>query len=139
MRALTLFIICLLLGACGIPKEGKEGASGKDGAPGIDGQSPIIVTQAKVPAGQCVEVAENIWVENIHNGAIYDVYYNDECKDSKGEYCDNVEPSFGNSGRLGPDKPGGGEHCLIETTFISGQRYGNDLSIVVMEFNTEAY
>lgn len=113
--------------------EGPAGIDGRDGRDGVDGSAPIVVTSVNVPDGQCVQIAQNIWAENIHNGEIFDVYYNDQCKDSLGEYCDNVVPSEGSTGSVNPYQ-GSGTVCWADNYQISGSRDGNDILVRVIEF-----
>ena len=116
------------------PVPGQDGADGRDGQDGTDGNDAVILTTIPVEAGKCVKVADGIYVENIRNGLVFDVYANDQCKDKLGEYCDNVEPSFGSSGVLGENKPGGAEVCWADNRMLSGERVGNDLLIRVLDF-----
>lgn len=108
---------------------------GQPGLPGAPGQDAVILTEHKVPANSCTKIRDGLYVESIRNSQIFDVYSNDKCKDSLGEYCDNVEPSFGSSGQLGPNQPGGGEICWAGRTMVAGEKVNNDLIIRVVDFN----
>lgn len=118
------------------PADGQDGADGIDGE---DGEDAVVYSEVPVPAGQCVEVADGVWVENIQNGRLIDVYMNDQCKDSLGEYCDNVIPSYGRSGRLDDDPhPGSGTTCWADNLLILAHKPGKndvDLTIKVIDFN----
>ena len=120
------------------PEPGQDGRDGVDGAPGQDGEDAVMLSIYKVPKGACTKVGKNLYVENIRSGQIFDVYMNDQCSDRLGEYCDNVEPSFGSSGVLGENKPGGAEVCWADNRMVSGERIGDDLKIRVLDFNIQA-
>lgn len=106
----------------------------KSGNDGKDGIVPLI--QINVAAGSCTEVYPSVYVENINHGEIYDVYYNDQCTDSLGEYCDNVETSYGSSGTFGSNKKGNGGVCWADKLFITGSQEDDDsITIRVMDFN----
>ena len=107
----------------------------EDGAPGRDGSDGAILTEHKVPANKCVKLAEDLYVENIRNGQVYDVYEEPGCNVEATEYCDNVEPSFGGHNPLGPNQPGGAEVCWAGKRMLSGEKVGNDLHIRVITFN----
>ena len=53
-----------------------------------------------MPVNSCTQVDDNIWVQAHDLGENYDVYFNENCRDAQGEFCDNVAPSFGNSGEF---------------------------------------
>lgn len=112
-------------------------SDGKDGQNGEDGKDSVTLYQTQVDKNKCVQVYPNIYVENINNGEIFDVYSNDSCSDTLGEYCDNVKASYGSSGQGGSDKKGSGEVCSIDKLQITGQRDKNDnsLTINVFDFN----
>lgn len=101
----------------------------------------VLFSQAKVGEGECFEVYPGLFVENIKNGTLMDVYYNNLCKDDLGEYCDNVETSFGDSGTFGNNQYGAGEVCwgrdFHNGIQITGQRDLQDNSIIVniLDFN----
>lgn len=131
----TLELPAPVAGPPGAP--GQDGTDGTDGQDGQDGEDAVLLTQAKVEANTCTKVADGLYVESIRNSQIFDVYSNDKCKDSLGEYCDNVEPSFGSSGSLGENKPGGAEVCWAGNRMVTGEKVGNDLLIRVLDFNQE--
>lgn len=114
--------------------DGSDGAAGQDGQ---DGQDAVVLSTVKVPANSCTQVARDIWVENIQNARVFDVYSNDKCRDSKGEYCDNVLASFGNSGLLDEtDHPGSGTTCWANNIQIQGHKdQNNDILVKVLEYN----
>lgn len=99
---------------------GQDGADGQDGKDGKDGETPLIHTKVKVAKNECKKVLDGIWVESINNGEFFDVYYNDSCKDSLGEFCDNVESSYGSSGKFGSQTKGSGSVCWANDIQISG-------------------
>lgn len=103
---------------------GTKGSDGADGIDGLDGQDAVIYITTVVLAGNCSEVAPGIWVENIRNGKLLDVYYNDTCSDASGEYCDNLVPSESRTGRLKAYK-GSGTVCWAESTQISASKLDN--------------
>jgi len=117
--------------------DGSDGKDGSDGAVGQPGQDAVTLTQTTVPKGSCSEVSPGIYVESIRNGTLFDVYLNDKCADNQGEYCDNVIPSFGRSGRLDPNKhPGSATVCWAGNIQISGSlQSDNSLLIYVLDFN----
>lgn len=140
-KTVVLLIVCLLLGACGqrgvtgaTGTPGMDGSNGQDGADGRDGEPGAILTEALVEDGRCQEVAPGIYVENIDGGLFFDVYYNALCEDARGEFCDNVEPSYGSTGNFGRNKPGGAEVCWAGNTMISGERVNDSLLIRLVEF-----
>lgn len=94
-------------------------------------------TVTNVPANSCVQVGPNIYVENIQNGRVFDVYINANCSDifqgNLSEYCDNVEPSFGHSGSLGINKSGDGTVCSFDNKLIYGDKLSdNSININVI-------
>lgn len=107
----------------------------EDGAPGQDGEDAVLLTEHKVEANKCVKIADDLYIENIQNGLIYDVYMEPGCNVEATEYCDNVEPSFGGRTSLGENQPGGAEVCWAGNRMISGEKVGNDLLIRVLDFN----
>lgn len=116
-----------------------DGADGQDGVDGVDGEDALVYSEVLVPAGQCVEVADGVWVENIQSGRLADVYMNDQCSDSLGEFCDNLVPSYGRSGKL-DDHPhfGSGTTCWAGDLLVLAHKPGKndaDLTIKVIDFN----
>lgn len=103
---------------------------------GDDGKDAVIYSTVKVNKNACTQVAKDIWVENI-NGQVFDVYYNSQCKDSKGEFCDNVLPSFGSSGTVdSSEHPGSGTTCWADNVQVQGYRQTNgDIVIKMMDYN----
>lgn len=99
---------------------GTNGQDGKDGVDGKDGETPLIHTKVKVGKNECKKIVDGIWVESINNGEFFDVYKNDMCKDSHGEFCDNVESSYGRSGKFGSQTKGSGSVCWADDVQISG-------------------
>lgn len=121
-------------------EDGQDGSDGKDGVDGIDGQpgeDAVVLTKTTVTKGSCTEVSPGIYVENIKDGKLFDVYLNDKCQDNLGEYCDNVIPSFGRSGQLNESRhPGSATVCWAGNIQISGSRQGDkSLLIYVLNFN----
>ena len=102
-----------------------------------EGSDAVLLIKATVDAGQCSEIYPGVYAENINNGEFFDVYYNDMCKDSAGEYCDNVQTSYGSSGTFGSNKVGNGTVCWADDLMITGVRDVNDGSIEVriLDFN----
>tara|TARA_R100001086_G_C11847513_1_gene260524 strand:- start:1285 stop:1776 length:492 start_codon:yes stop_codon:yes gene_type:complete len=91
----------------------------------------------EVAKGECKEVVTGIYVENIR-GDLYDVYSNDKCKDKLGEYCDNVVPSFGNSGKLTDSElSGSATLCFAENYRLSASKSATSggLIILIEDFN----
>jgi hypothetical protein len=93
---------------------------GKDGENGEDGKTPLMHTKTTIGKNECKKVLDGIWVESINNGEFFDVYSNDVCSDSLGEFCDNVEASYGSSGTFGSQKRGSGSVCWADDVQISG-------------------
>lgn len=118
-------------------EDGTPGQDGADGQDGSDGEDAVVLTKVTAPKNSCTKVADGIWVENIQSGKLFDVYLNDNCADNKGEYCDNVIPSFGKSGSLDPDEhPGSATVCWAGDIQISGVKQSNgDLLIYLLNFN----
>ena len=169
MRSLAILLACMFLVACGdenvteitnepctveqladgtaitcgdettIVSDGQDGADGSDGQDGADGEDAVILHSEIVPAGQCVEVMPGIYVENVQSGRLFDVYLNDSCSDSLGEYCDNVIPAYGRSGRLSEDKHrGSGTVCWADDLMITGVKDSKDspdITVKILEFN----
>jgi hypothetical protein len=118
-----------------LPSNGQDGADGVDGADGKDGVNAVIYSQTVVDANTCTEVGNGLYVENIQQGRIFDVYFNDQCRDNLGEHCDNVAPSFGSSGQFGDGGIGSGDVCWADRRQVSGERIANGgLLIRVLEF-----
>lgn len=117
--------------------EPQDGTDGTDGRDGEDGEDAVLLTKKTVKTGECTEVAAGVYVENIKKGLVFDVYMNDKCQDKLGEFCDNVEPSYGSTGLLGENKPGGAEVCWADNRMLSGERVGDDLLIRVLDFNVQ--
>lgn len=109
---------------------------GQNGDDGSDGDDAANLTKVTVPANSCTKVAPGLWVENIQNGKFMDVYANDQCKDNLGEYCDNVEVSYGSTGQFGENKRGGAEVCWAGDIQVSGSKLDNgDIKVFVLIFN----
>lgn len=122
--------------AAGAPgQDGSDGKDGQDGTDGADGEDAVLLTQVKVEANTCTKVGDGLYVESIRNSQFFDVYSNDSCKDALGEYCDNVEPSYGSTGQFGENQRGGAEVCWAGNRMVSGEKVGDDLLIRVLDFN----
>lgn len=86
-----------------------------------------------VPKNSCVEVLEGIWAENIR-GEVFDVYFNDSCADVQGEYCDNVLPSYPESGSVDSrHHEGSGTICWAGDIRVSGSLESDDSITVRVE------
>ena len=120
-------------------QDGQDGQDGVDGKDGQDGQDGVVLTTVKVKANKCTQVYNGIWVENINNGTLFDVYYNPSCSDNQGEYCDNVLPSFGISGSVDEEEhAGSGTTCWADNVEIQGyknNRNSKDILVMVKDFN----
>lgn len=118
--------------------DGNDGVDGSDGADGIDGSDgvdAVLLTKEILPAGSCTEVQPGIWAENISNGEIFDLYYNDQCSDSLGEYCDNIATIEGSTGSVNAGQ-GSGTICWIDNLQFSGVRLdNNDIEVYILDFN----
>lgn len=102
---------------------------------GSDGQDGVLLTRVNAPKNKCTEVADGIYVENIQNGRLFDVYLNDKCKDKDGEFCDNVVPVEDRTGQL-DEYVGSGTVCWANNTQISGVKQDNgDILVYMLEFN----
>jgi hypothetical protein len=111
-----------------------DGSDGEAGQDGTDGKDAVILDIYQVKPGACTQVGQDIWIENIQNGRVFDVYSNDQCKDSKGEYCDNVVPVDDRTGRV-DEYRGSGTVCWANNKQISGVKMdNNDIMIYVLEF-----
>ena len=97
-------------------------------------QDQVLLTETKVPNNTCTQVTQGVFVENIQNGKIFDVYSNSMCVDTSGEFCDNVKPSYGSSGQFGENKRGNGTVCSFGNLLLFGEKVGNDLIIKIVEF-----
>jgi len=96
-------------------------------------QDQVNLTEVSVKGNSCTKIIEGLWVESIQNSTIFDVYLNENCTDSQGEYCDNVKPSYGSSGQFGENKRGNGTVCTFDKAFLFGEKVGNDLNIKLLE------
>lgn len=125
--------------------DGANGNNGVDGANGVDGKDGVNGKNAKltivnVPNGSCTMVYPGLWVENIHNGEIFDTYQTPTCSDSKGEYCDNTETSYGSSGGLGKGKFGSSKTCVLKTdtfvgTILGARKDDNSINIFLFDYS----
>lgn len=106
--------------------------NGKDD---LSDKTGTVVTTTNVETGMCEQIYPGIWAENIYSGEIFDVYMNDVCSDSLGEYCDNVQPSYGSSGDIGPNETGNGTVCLALNYMVVGKKLANDsIDVSVIDF-----
>lgn len=114
---------------------GRDGVDGVNGADGKDGRSGVNLRRRAVAPGQCRKVARGIYVENIQNGRLFDVYSNSSCSDRDGEYCDNVVPGEGSTGKL-DEYEGSATVCWAgRKTQISGmKRSDGSLLIYLLKF-----
>lgn len=159
---MTIGLVLILTVGCG-PSIGGRGPAGNNGSDGkgcyiqgtklicpdgseydlpVEGtdpdETPINLTNKIVPKHACMEVAPGLYVENIRNGEIFDVYYNASCSDSQGEYCDNVATSYGSSGRIGAGEPGSSTVCWVNDIQLSGVKKDNgDITLYILEFIKE--
>lgn len=116
---------------------GPRGAQGEPGQDGIDGNDAVIYSNVIVIANSCIEVSSGIWVENIRNGQLLDVYYNEYCSDSSGEYCDNLVPSEAKTGSIKQYK-GSGTICWAESTQISATKLEDEaVKVHLLQFAQE--
>lgn len=115
-----------------------DGSDGKDGTNGNDGQNgsdAVSLTKINAPKNKCTKVSDNIWVENIQNGKVFDVYSNSNCADNQGEYCDNVVPSNDKTGKV-EEYRGSGTVCWSGNIQLSGVKQDNgDILIYMLDFN----
>lgn len=99
----------------------------------------VKLNETLIKHNSCTAVSNGLYVESIQNSSIYDVYLDSSCSDIvKGELnevCDNVEPSFGQSGSLGTNKPGAAEVCSFKNLLIFGEKQTDGLLIKILEFN----
>ena len=116
--------------------DGQNGADGIAGADGQDGSDAVILTTVNAPKNKCTKVYQGIWVENIQSGRVFDVYVNDKCSDSLGEFCDNVEPAYGSNGSISPGQ-GAASVCWAGSSIqLSGVKKSNgDITIYILDFN----
>lgn len=100
-------------------------------------EDQIEITKTELNLNGCQAISHGLFVEVIRNGEIFDVYTDSSCSDRKNgilnEVCDNVQPSFGNSGQLGFNKPGSSTVCPYENKLIYGHILDNILTISVLE------
>ena len=116
-------------------EDGPAGADGADGADGQDGEDAASLERVVVSGNSCTEVTPGISVEVINRAGVFDVYFNDKCKDKLGEYCDNVVPVESRTGALGPYN-GSGTVCWADNYMISGVLLSNgDLEVYILDFN----
>ena len=101
-----------------------------------DGEDGSVQTITTVEAGSCTQVAEGIWVQPVNGIEVFDVYSNSSCRDALGEFCDNVVPSFGNSGQTGAGEPGSGTVCFADGSlvFAGVGQDGNSIDVSVIGF-----
>lgn len=108
----------------------------KNGKDGVNGADSSIVTRSTVDVAECKEIYQGVYAEYIDGGNFFDVYYNDSCSDSLGEYCDNVKTSYGSSGTFGKDGYGSGDVCLANDLIVIGGKNDLDqIEITVIKFN----
>jgi len=105
-----------------------------------DGADNNILTSLLLPRNSCTKVADGVFVENIQNGYIFDVYKHRSCSDYVGgilqEYCDNVSTSYGHSGSLGQDEPGSSTFCWVDEVQFSGIRLANgSILLMILDFS----
>lgn len=116
-------------------EDGVDGQDGKNGEDGADGEDAVILTKATVSKNKCVKIYNGIWAENVQNGKVFDVYSNDKCSDSKGEFCDNVVPSDDSTGKVEQYR-GSGTVCWAGNIMISGVKKDNkDIEVYILDFN----
>ena len=106
---------------------------------GSDGSdASAILTSVDVAPDQCVEVFPGVYAENIRDGKLADIYLNGTCADRDGEFCDNLIPSFGISGRLDDkDHEGSGTTCWAGDLLITAHKElesSTTLTIKVINF-----
>lgn len=134
MKKLVCMLLTLFLFACA--EDGRNGRNGTPGAPGQDGADGVVMSTVVLTKNSCSELVPGVWAENIQNGEVFDVYYNANCNDNQGEYCDNVATSFGHSGHLGNDEPGASSVCWVNNYQFSGVQLNNgDIRVYVLKFN----
>lgn len=108
---------------------------GKDGENGQDGEDAVNLTKVTAPKNSCTQVGEGLYVENINNGSVFDVYYNSQCSDSLGEYCDNVVPAEPTVGQV-DQYNGSGTVCWAGDIMLSGVVQDNgDIEVYLLDFN----
>ena len=119
---------------------GQNGADGLDGQNGEDGINSVILSSVLVESNQCQSVGNGVFIENIREGEVFDVYGDSSCSDlvmgNLNEFCDNVQPQFGNSGSIGTGEPGSATVCWVDRRQYSGIRQLNgDILIQILDFN----
>lgn len=139
-KMLVLLFVTLFILSCGISRtEYVEviGPPGQDGAPGQDGRDgkdAALLIKKMAPANSCTNILPGIWVENIQNGRVFDVYFNQNCADAQGEYCDNVVPVEAATGSVNPGQ-GSGSLCWAGNYQFSGVLQDNgDIMVYVLMF-----
>jgi len=148
MKKLILMCLTLLaLTSCGDNpsigvvngRDGINGIDGQDGSNGEDGAQGAILSRIIVPEDACVKILSGVYVENIRQGIIFDVYMDDSCSDrvngELNEFCDNVETQFGQSGDIGQGEAGAGDICWVDNNQISGiRKEDNSIEIRILTF-----
>lgn len=118
-------------------QDGIDGKKGAQGAPGEDGQDAAVLLKKLAKANRCTSILPGMYIENIQNGEVFDVYFNDSCDDSQGEYCDNVVPSEATTGKVDQYR-GSGTVCWADNYQISGVKQTNgDILVYILEFSEE--
>lgn len=118
--------------------KGDVGQKGDTGAKGDKGDAGVVLSTVKVNKNTCTQIAYDLWAENI-NGDVVDVYSNASCDDNKGEYCDNVRPSYGVHGSIDKEHGrGSGTICWADDRKISvskDSKNASDLLIHIESYN----
>lgn len=128
MKSILVLSILLTIGCA--PAKFKY-ITGQDGQ---DGKDNVVLSTDIAEPGECKEVYPDVYVENIRNGYVFDVYANAECKDRLGEYCDNVVPVNDATGRV-DDYRGSGTVCWANNLQISGVKLDdNSIKVYILEF-----
>lgn len=117
--------------------DGSKFPIGQAGQDGQDGEDGVVLLKSLVAYKSCTQVLPGIYVEAIEDGEFFDVYSNDTCDDSRGEYCDNVQTSYGSSGTYGQNEEGNGTVCWAEDNQITGKRDKStgDIEVYILSFN----
>jgi len=118
----------------------ENGQAGVNGTDGQNGTDAVVLTKSTVKKNSCSKIDTGLYVENIRDGIVFDVYMDSSCSDRVGgvlnEYCDNVQTQYGNVGSLGQGEAGSATVCWVGLKQLSGVRLSNgDIEIRILDFN----
>jgi len=112
--------------------QGEQGIQGEPGLQGEPGPAGVFTTQTEVAPKDCSEVLPGIFVQNLQQGQIFDVYLEKTCDDETQEVCDNVATSSGGRNPFGVGNSGSSTTCALKNLLFFGQRLDNDAILLTI-------